>query len=601
MLDAARLAQVQFGLALLVLIVVLAALAWRNLSPLAPDLVLPRWWPRAGLSALGRRRARWAVDGVLALVALSLALLSITAARPSGAGLDRGRVLHEAVQAKYHAELGWDGLYPCAWAADRAGARAISGVEVLRMLEPGPPPVLEPTLAPERNAQGIRPRRSPPPAPTEVGGKLLPVRTTPELIDCRARFDEPRWTELGADLAALANLDPHESVAAEFRGFGPTATPARLARQRLVFALLPISGGVLFGLALLGGLLVLAALVLVGRTYGLRVAALLGVVAFVELGASPIAGGATTTGALVLAATLAGFALVEHKRWGLAGALLAFVAVELVWPSALVLALLAKLGADLGRLRDQRRREFGRFAIGVGATAAALLLLSATLPGGLGNWSSWADQLALHRYADGSREVGLRWLFVPDGNLLTEPGRVPYPDKAQLLVDRRGWILTCALLLLTPALLAVRRLPPVGFATIAGVAAVFGFGSTDASAWGLALPLLVLGAGAVAKHHPGSTLLIGRPTTVLVAGCLALCVGMHGLVRVHVYAPFVFNVVYSHLLATLLLGLGVALVLLPDLREPGDPPDAPASVPTLEPATAAAAPRFKLRRRRSSS
>jgi hypothetical protein len=34
---------------------------------------------------------------------------------------------------------------------------------------------------------------------------------------------------------------------------------------------------------------------------------------------------------------------------------------------------------------------------------------------------------------------------------------------------------------------------------------------------------------------------------------------------------------------TLLLGLGVALLLLPGLRELGDPPGAPASIPALLP------------------
>ena len=52
----------------------------------------------------------------LTLAAIVLALLMMTAARPSGAGLDHARVLHEAIQAKYHAELGWHRLYACAWA-----------------------------------------------------------------------------------------------------------------------------------------------------------------------------------------------------------------------------------------------------------------------------------------------------------------------------------------------------------------------------------------------------------------------------------------------------------------------------------------------------
>jgi hypothetical protein len=289
----------------------------------------------------------------------------------------------------------------------------------------------------------------------------------------------------------------------------------------------------------------------------------------------------------VIAIVLAGLAAIELDRLGLAGALLGFAAVELIWPTLLLLALLAKLGLE-------RKPKLIRLLIGAGASAAVCLLLSATLPGGFENWATWADQVALVRYADGSRQVGLQWLFAPEGNLLTEPNSVPYPVKAQSIVDRRGWILVCALLLLAPALLAMRRLPPVAFASIVAVTAAFGFFSLEVRSYGVALPLLLLAAGVIGKQHEDSRLLIGRPPTVLAAGCLALCVGMHGIVRLHhLYEPFLFNIVYSHLLTTLLLGLAVALVLLPDLREHGDPPGAPPAVPVLEDATASA-PAFPL-------
>jgi hypothetical protein len=594
MLDVARVAQVQFSVALLVLIVLLIAVAWRNAfgRPKAPDLVLPKWWRTPSLSETWQRRARWALDGGLALAAAIVAVLSISAARPSGAGLDRSVLLHEVVQAKYHAELGWDGLYACAWAADRDGAKALKKIKQLRVLELGPPPVLEPTPKPERNETGHLVRKQPAPPPEGVGGKLHSPKATLAKVNCRERFDDQRWAALGTDVAAIVAMNPKVRLADELKGYGSTATPTRLARQRLLFSVLPIYGPNLFVLSLLGGLVALAALVLVGRAYGLRVAALVGLAVFVEFGASPISGGATPTGFLLIAVVLAAFAAIELDRWGLAGALLGFAAAELLWPTLLVLALLAKLAVDWAGGRP-RMRELIRLLIGAGASATAFVLLSATLPGGLHNWASWADQVALVRYLDSSRQVGLSWLFVPEGNLMSAPRWVPYPAKAQHLVDRQDWILTCAVLLLAPALLAARRLPPVAYATITGVTATFVLTSTEARTWGVALPLLVLAAGAIGKHHKPSSLLIGRPPTVLVAGCLALCVGMHGMIRIHQHEPWLFNSTYSHLLTTLLLGLGVALVLLPDLREHGDPPGAPAAIPVLEPETQAA-PKFPL-------
>jgi hypothetical protein len=604
MLDVARHAQMQFGLALLVLWICLAALAIRNVfgRPPAPDLVLPAWLREWKLPEHWRRRVRLAVDGGLVTTAVVLALLAMTAGRPNGAGLDHGWVLREVIQAKYHAELGWDRLYACAWAADRDAERALGKFGKIRALTIEPAPQLQPTpkleyrielpddesgdpdqaSKPARKVAIPQAKQLREPPPEHVGGELQSPPQAAKDVSCKQQFEEPRWAALGADIAMLRQLSAGAKLGPSFQKFGTTATPARLARQRLVFSLLPISGGSLFALALLGGLLSIGALLLVGRAHGLRAAALVGIVCFIELAASPILGGVSVSEPLVLATVIGGFAAIELDRWALAGALLAFAALELVWPALFVLALVAKLGVDWLEGRP-RKRELARFGLAALATAAVLLLLSATLPGGLGNWSIWADRVAVHRYADGSQQVGLQWLFAPDGSWLGGPRALTYPERAQLLVDRRDWSLLCGVLLLVPALLAVRRLPPSAFTAIAGVTATFALFSTDASSLSIGLPLLALAAAAVAKHHAPSQLLIGRPTTVLVAGTIALCLGMHGLVRIHSYEPWVFNMVYSHLVTTLLLGLGVALVLLPGLRELGDPPGAPAAIPVLLP------------------
>ena len=137
MLDAVRHAQVQLSLALLVLIVCLGAMAWRNLfgRPLAPDVVVPAWLKGRSLPERLRARAAKGTDLGLAAIAVVLALLAMTAPRLDGTGLDRAQLLHETLQAKYHAELGWDGLYACAWAADRDAARKIRGYDEVRKLD----------------------------------------------------------------------------------------------------------------------------------------------------------------------------------------------------------------------------------------------------------------------------------------------------------------------------------------------------------------------------------------------------------------------------------------------------------------------------------
>ena len=121
----------------------------------------------------------------------------------------------------------------------------------------------------------------------------------------------------------------------------------------------------------------------------------------------------------------------------------------------------------------------------------------------------------------------------------------------------------------------------------------FAWFSTHATTWTAALALMALAAAAIGSKHEDSKLLAGRPTTPLVAGCLGLCVAMHGMARVTPVAPWLFNMIYTHLIAALLIGLGATLLLLPGLRERGDLPGQPASIPIFEPTTLAALDKSK--------
>ena len=415
MLDVVRHAQVQLGSALLVLVVCLGAMAWRNLfgRPLAPDVVVPEWLKGRSLSAALRARVARVTDLGLAGIAVALALLAMTAPRLDGTGLDRAQLLHETIQAKYHAELGWDGLYACAWAADRDAAAKVRGYDEVRRLELGPPPALTPRPEPElelqwsgdrlRRVRADKLERAAVVALVPAGGELMASGSAAKRLDCEQRFDEARWAALGTDVETLANMwrkgqDDGRNKDARtlrlrevFQGFGSASTPSRLARQRLVFAVLPFSAGSLMLLSILGGALVLAALALAAKAYGLRAAALVGILCFVEFAASPVASGANVSGALVLAAVLAGFSAAELDRWGLAGALLGFAAVELVWPTVVVLALLVKLIVDRVAERERAEtieRQLMHLALGAIAAAAVALLISATLPGSFSNWST---------------------------------------------------------------------------------------------------------------------------------------------------------------------------------------------------------------------
>jgi hypothetical protein len=493
-----------FGLALLGLLVLVAALAWINLSPTSR-----RWSPR--------------VDKAIDAGWIALALLAAASSIPR-MQLDPGELLHTSVEARVLGELEREHVAICVIVADRTRPEGVGleGVEVLR---------------------------------DPATGERRPVRALAQASRraCMEAFaEQDSWTEFVAGVDVLAQLSEGVDWQPIVEGHRSRATPLRLLEHRLVFAVAPFSPTWLVALALVDLLVLIGALVYAARAFGRRSVALAALVMFVA-----IAFGPGPLRWLALAALIGALAAMHEQRWLLAGALLAFATLERVWPGFFALAIGSHLVA--GAIAERRLGpELRRWLSGYLAGLALLFGLTSLLPGGLHNWAYMLEQLRGIWPSGHYDEVGLRWLFMLDGDL--DGGRkwLDYPEKAEHLAARIAWLRLAGVMLLVPVLIAIRKLEAVTFTSIAGCIMMFAFGSVPAGAW-TALGLLLLQAPRIALRE--------RPITLIAAGCLALSVAMHGLLGAHPQPSFVHNVGHSSLLALLLLGLVLLLVLEPTLRE----------------------------------
>lgn len=240
---------------------------------------------------------------------------------------------------------------------------------------------------------------------------------------------------------------------------------------------------------------------------------------------------------LPIAAVIASVAAIERERWAIVGGLLGYATIAASWPALFALACVVKLALDPG-LRRSVWPGLASFTV--------VALLTALLP----EHAPSASFGLANTDPAGPRAVGLRWLFALDGNLDMGPRWLDYPAKLEHLRERSDWLWSCAVMLMIPVLVAIRRLEPARFVAIAGCTSLLAFASVDASTWVVACVL-------VASR---TTILVDRPLTLGCAGLLGFDVALRALARVHP-PPFLYNVGASSLLTLLVLGLGVALLV----------------------------------------
>ncbi|HWP06144.1 MAG TPA: hypothetical protein VNN72_10400, partial [Polyangiaceae bacterium] len=336
-----------------------------------------------------RKRALGSTRGLTVwLVALALTATFAFGAYlklgPYGFPPHRHELFHYELGAKYFAELGYDGLYDCAVAAE-----------------------FEAGFADRALKSTYRDLRTNALIPVEAGLSRAEA--------CRARFSPARWREFRADIGYFAR----SLGAAGFRealwdhGYNPSplwtsvgsALEALFGGKSLANA--PASAFHAHPLLpLLDLALLLGALVVVGLGFGFEPACLVAV----ALACNTLADPSWTRGAFLrflwLFSLFAGLAALKKERPAQGVFWLVLSAGFRAFP-ALALAPIAAYGAYRYAKTRTVPEPFVRAALGASAGVAAILALTALGPG-LSSWASFFDHAWLHAQTVSQNHVGFR-------------------------------------------------------------------------------------------------------------------------------------------------------------------------------------------------
>lgn len=287
---------------------------------------------------------------------------------------------HYYVGSRYFPELGYDGLYDCAAAAEaEAGFTARISLRAQR------------DLRTNALVQG-----------TEVLARAG---------ECRARFGDARWKDFARDVRSFASRRDVHDWHRVLKDHGFNATPAWIA------ASVPFSRGLTRPassaaalVAALDPLLLVVAFAAVFWAFGREVTC----VAIVAFACNPLADFAWVGGAFLrqlwLAALLVGIALLARRRGIAAGIALGLSLLLQVFPAVCLGAL--ALAAFVSWRREKTIEPFVRRALLAAIVTFVLAApASAWISGRSSAWSAFADNTAKHAATPSANLVGLSALL----------------------------------------------------------------------------------------------------------------------------------------------------------------------------------------------
>lgn len=282
---------------------------------------------------------------------------------------------HYVLGSRYFPELGYDGLYDCATAAE---ADAGFGARI--------------SLRAERDLR----------TNALVSGTDILSRAE----ECRARFSAPRWDAFVHDVRSFASHRDVNDWHRVLKDHGFNATPAWIAASAPFARTSSLAIDNAKSVALLDPLLLVVAFGAIFWAFG-RETTCLAVVAFA---CNPLADYAYLGGAFLrqlwFASLLVGLAFLARKRGVAAGVALGCAAALQLFP----VVCLVGLGAA-AFVAYRRTKTFdvvaGRALVAAALTIAVALPASATISGRAGAWPAFVDNTAKHAATPSANLVGL--------------------------------------------------------------------------------------------------------------------------------------------------------------------------------------------------
>jgi len=430
--------EVQFTIAVGVLALLLAAVAWRTLilyQRRTTDPETPRKW---------RRWADRMISAALLIAALCSATQYFYGSRNNRTWLHTWDIYHQVIGAKYFSELGYFKIYECTWEIDEINSGHFKKVDKMRDIE---------TLA---------------------------VRSTAKVVgerDCVDRFDDPaRLAQFAKDIDDLYALGGPGMWSTLFSDKGFNGTPFHAWILSKVTAGVDIveRDYVLLGLIDVG--LMLLAFAAIAWAYDVKTAAIAALFFFANFPNRFIHMGGSILRFDYIAMLIFALVAMKKDRFAIAGACVAWASAERAFPAIFAVGLGYKAGVELLATR-KLRREYLHF--GIGFVGGGLILFglsltaSASVSAGVESWLDWWHNMVVHtRHTRGFR-VGFKHMFMMDGNVTDKHEFVGWTKKTELFHTRAHFYYLTVLILLAPLLLAVRKLDAVTFAALFAAAGFF--------------------------------------------------------------------------------------------------------------------------------
>jgi hypothetical protein len=447
----------------------------------------------------GRRRACLLI-GLVGLGALSY--VNFGAFHTDGTPLHIWDQYHYVIGSKYFPELGYDGIY---------------AATLLALKEK------DPAFVPPPQVRNLR------------TSEIVPIASLDGLMrEVRSRFSDARWLSFRADVT-------HFYLGKElFLDHGYNPPPSHVFIERIFTSHLPFRQITAAFFASLDFILLGLAGLVIYRVFGLEALAAASLMFGLGLCSRYYwVGGAFLRQDWLVALVLCAAALkCGHAR--LAGAALAYAACARVFPATMLLPL--ALFALSKRRRDSPL-PIGRFAFGLIATGAFLVVMGCLAGRGAGAWTESAQRLLVHSSDVGPNAIGLRIPFGTSlanlrGDLVDPTTLYVYTaisaDYVRTVHDHMVLVIIATLLVVALAMRVAWHSRDVVTAFVAGIGVIFAL-TTASCYYGSYFVLSAL----VRPTRSAVVFLVANALMYFVGGALLLLSG-RGVIRLNgaaLYAP----------------------------------------------------------------
>lgn len=536
--DPRQTAEIQLKVALGMLALLLAGLAWRSLErkpELADDERVRTWANRV-------------ITGVLVVVALCTSISYFYGTRNNGVYVHRWDAFHTVIGAKYHTELGYFDLYKCSYAIDYEGPHHFRHVVEIRDLHT-----------------------------RKFVHKYDHIRGN----DCKERFTPERLEEFRADLDAFGKFSVPQVWRRLMMDKGFNGTPFYATVCKALISTIEVSISDLQKLAAIDPILMLIAFGFIWWAYGPRTAAITAIFfccffpnRYTHMGGSILRFD-------YVAASMIGIAAIKKDKWGLAGGMFAWATMERIFPAIFVVGIGLKIAVDvlerwlrgpegwrsglagLGRsVRPEHWRFVGWYA---GVVALCFVISLVGMDGGFDNWRTWYHNMKIHNMRSASFRVGFKHLFMLDG----KPLGANYHHKQKLFHARENYYWVTVIVLLAPLVAAVRRLDTASFAALFGCFGFFLLAVATRYYYGIFAIVFLVDRDLLKNRF---VMLMGAVLFLSTACDFAYW-------KLSQNDMFMYNNVIGLQLAFTIVVVGVCLVINPALLDVGEDPRLPARVP----------------------